>query len=452
MSAETTQRVHDLPWYRIVKLTDRLIFGSFRLTSIFNIGQIGKARCTVKRTTQEVNACIEKIIDRELKALGISSKQGSTDSITLAHVYDMIGKLDPTSTDYREGLADTLCKEQAFTAATRIYTVFCEANPDRKDVKIRAIQAMIGAKDFEGALTEIHEAKISLFPPEQVKNKPARATLDMLKADCLIELKHYDEARRTLLDLLQADYTSIEGIDDVKRKLFLVGLGEDLRKFESEPRDDAGLFAKAKKMYGSLSTYTQGSVWTKDCYLSDFEFLVYAACSKKVTANNELHGMIKARIQEFLRLNIVSPKALLHSFLTRMIAVEKEAQGFLERYHKFAQATQENIPEVAQPIIDARKDAIRDAFFGSDRMNGSSGLASNLETFQAMLGYFRESRQFEDDESTQVMQRITDLLVQTNNSIITCRDSLVATVRGGRHAYINAINMGAFVPQLENGQ
>lgn len=425
LSSATTAKVQNLPFYDIVKIVDQLGF----LNCL--CGDIGKERETVSRTLEELDLCITRVATRELKALAAMNNQSVSAGIDTVQVYTLIGSLNPNSSSHLKGLADHLHKSRAFVAASRTYALFCEKNPDHKNFKPKAILALVGAKQFSEALAEIKEAKVTLFPPEP-KNLAIRAHLDMLKATCLIELKAYDEAREVLLEQLDANNQS----DKVKQMLTSLAIEEEIDAFERAPRDDASLFAKAKAMFASQDS-KYALAWTKDCLISDFKFWLFTACAMRISSKRKLYETTLTRIDAFLKSGAVTPKTLLETFKTRVGAIHVEAASFLDAYLKFAKETLKDVPEAALPIVEAQKTAIRETVFGDDRLNGSSGLQQNLATFHTIYNQIVDSKLFEDSESKTALREIEALLAQTNNSIQTCKDSLVKTIQDGSHPYIN---------------
>ncbi|MCE5294357.1 MAG: hypothetical protein LLF94_07055 [Chlamydiales bacterium] len=427
------------PWWHAVKICDKLGLH-------FLCGQLGKERQAVHRATSDINACITKITQRELLALSKIKEFTPQSSMNCVQLYEKIGKLDPSSTLHLEGLADCYYAQKAFAVSRAHYATFLRAHPTRHDVKVKEIQAMVSGGDFTQALAEIEEAKIGLFPVENVKNKPTRSVLDSLKADCLLELKRYPEARSHLLMLLQQEPTN----DDVKRKLFLVGFGEALVENQV---DDESFFAYAKKMFGQLPRYTQGTTsWTKDCFISDFEFWVFLACSKKISEDKKMHALVLQRISQFVKQPIVSQKALLESITARVDVIKRDADGFLAKYHRFADDTSGAIPDITMPLVAARKIELKEAFFGADRLNSLAGLQHNVDAFSAIVKECHDSGRFNDAEQQTALQKITDLLSQTKNAIGITVNSLISTAINGSHPHINKDALPFIAPLLINAQ
>lgn len=435
LSSATSLKVQSLPFYDIVKIVDKLGF-----LNCF-CGDIGKERETVSRTLEELDLCTTRVATRELKALAVMNNQSVSAGIDTVQVYTLIGSLDPNSSAHLEGLADHLFKSKAYDAASRIYALFCEKNPDHQRVKPKAILALMKAKNFNKALAELHEAKVTLFPPEP-KNLAVRSGLDIIKASCLIELKAYAEAREALLALMATTPQN----DPIKDKLVWLAIEEALRDFEQNPKDDARFFAKAKAMFASQES-KHTLAWTNDCLISDFTFWLFIACAKRTSSNRKAHEIILGRIDAFLKSEAVTPKASLDTFKAKVAAIQLESASFLNAYLQFAQETIKNIPEAALPIVEAQKTSIQETIYGDDRINGSSGLQQNLATFRTIYKQIIESKLFDDSESKTTLREIDALLTQTGNSIQTCKDSLVKTIQDGTHPYINPQSL-PFTQQL----
>lgn len=429
LAMATTAKVERLPFYDIVKIVDKFVDNFGFLNCL--CGDIGKEREVVAQATEDLDACIARITRRELSQLAAMDAQSVSAGIDTVHAYTLIGSLDPNQTAHLEGLADHLFKSKAYTAASTTYALYCEKNPDHKNVKPKAILALAGAKNYQIALDEISKAKVTLFPPDP-KNVAIRAHLDMVKASCLIELKQYNFAREALLELLTAQPSN----DKIKEKLVSLAIEEALFAFEQAPRDDAGIFAKAKAMFAAQES-KHTLAWTNDCLIADFRFWLLAASTLRVSSNKKLYDAILGKIDEFLKSRAVTPKTLLETFKTKVSTIHVEASSFLDTYLKFAKETFKDIPEAALPLVEAQKTTIKEIIFGDDRLNGSSGLQQNLDTLRIVYKQLIDSKLFDDSESKTALREIEALLQQTNNAIQTCKDSLVKTIQDGSHPYIN---------------
>lgn len=426
LTADTDATVQGLSKFRFfAKLCDRIGLN-------FLNGKIGKARICVNRSLRDVEVAIQTITNRELTC-GFKPEEQSQPSfhIDLIHFYDLINRLNPNNWLYLRSHAGLSLSEGAFKTAYTSYTTLCERNPELiRGVKVDMIRALMGSKNYEKALQEILDAKNELFPPNSPYENQ-RGTLDLLKATCLMELKRHDEAREVLVGMFGVQGAPYE----VLQNLVLITIGEAAGAVPYDP----SLFERAKKMYGSLPMFTHRSVaWTKDCLVSDFAFWLHNAMSKVITSNDTLFARTLERISEFLKSKTVSSKALLETFLFEVMKQEQNAQSFLKRYHEFAAVTQNPIPDAANPIIEARREALKIQLFGVDKLYGSSGMIKNLATFTEVLRLFRESKEFEDGESKQTLQQIEDLLKQTANALNTGKESMVKTIENGTHPYINA--------------
>lgn len=436
LANEADRQLAELPYFHYIRICDAIGLD-------FLCEDIGRAKICVKRARKDLDRCIHKITKHEL--LGLAKLRNAPSSMTHVMVYDMIGKLNPHSSAHLEPLADCLLSQKAFSSAARIYAAFLQSNPSRKECKLKEIQALIGAREYALAVEEIQEAKIALFLPEDARDLPYRDILDSYKADCLIELKQYEEARKVLLTLLKPGQTD-EGI---KQKLFLAAFGEELSSYDYEFEDDETFFSRAKKMFGQHPSYTHGSVvWSKDCFISDFEFWVFAACNNKVKENQHVHAAVVKKIESFIQKEIVSPKQLLESILERAKRVDNNAKAFLQRYHLFAEETAGPVANVAMPIVEARKAILRESIFGADNLAGSTGFSHSLDIFTKIVMACRRSRRFEDAQSKTALQQIQDLLSQTTKAIDTCKESLVATALDGSHPQINVHSLPFIAPLL----
>ncbi len=440
LTEDTDHKVQDLPFWRIRKYTDRLGFGFFDFLN----GKIGKARMCVRRSLQDVEACIQTISKRELLA-GYTPEEQSLPSfgVDIVHYFNMINRLHPNDPLCQTKLASHLLSEGAYMTAHATYKTFCEQNPGlARTVKLDMIRALMSAGNFEKALEEILDAKNELFPPDAPKDafKTERATLDLKKATCLIELKRYDEAREVLLQQFGEQGASHEAL----AQLFLISLGEATA--------DLSLVERAKQMFAQLPHNTKKSVaWSKDCLIFTFEFWLHSACCNLIKENQAFYTQSLESIDAFIQSKAVTPKVLLESLLNRAKLEETRANNFLKAYHNFAKVTQQPIPEASTPVIDGRKEALYVQLFGAKQAFSPSGILTNLDTLKIILKKCQNSKLFEDAESTQTMQQITDLLELTKHNLDTAVKSLVATVQAGKHPYINVQSL-PFVANLMIGQ
>ncbi len=438
LAKEANEQLEALPFFHYIRLCDKIGLH-------FLCEDIGRAKICISRTRKDLDRCIHKITKHELAGLAKMKNLHASSSMAAVQVYDMIGKLNPHTSLHLEGLADCLLSQRAFFAAARTYATFLQSNPSRKECKLKEIQAMVGAQEYSQAIQEIQEAKISLFPPEDGRNLPFRDTLDGYKADCLVELKRYEEARKVLLTLLKPDQLN-EGI---KQKLVLVAFHEEMSRYDNAEVGDEPLFSYSKKMFGQLPSYIQGGIaWSKDCFISDFEFWIFAACHNKVSKNHQMHESVLQRIEHFIQSALVSPQYILKSILIRAQRVDNDAKAFLQRYHQFAQETRGPIAAVAMAIVEARKTALRESIFGADSMAGSGGLQHTLDTFGSIVEVCKRSNYYNDPECKITLQQIHDLLSQTTKAIATCKESLVATALEGSHPYINLDSLPFIAPLL----
>lgn len=427
---ELQAEISAMPWWYLEKIEASLGLGIF--------GGSSRSLASVKAVRIGLLDRFKELGQRNLKILDELNTQRDGQTMTILHLYDLIGQIQPEDKRYLKGMAERLVIEQAYSKAIDFLNTCSEHYPNDVTLLHKKVLCLHGLEKYQEALEVIRDYKVTCRANDETKAAVwQRAQFESARVDCLVGAKEYLEAEKILEQLIR----QFPRENYLKGKMISVSVMSEVERHD--PKEQQFFLERAKKQFTQLDEYAQ-LAWTSQSMEADLSFWLFVLCSNPLAVEGEeIFGKIQEEIHKLVDKRVVSVAAI-EKEMTRMATIlTKEVGEFKDQFQRFLQETSsEDIPSlkgILNAIREARIYSMKIKVYGERNRNSNSGIVNKIKVIKTLLEYFKKDPQFQEGERKTFLHNTTHTVASAENELTLCVQGLQKMCSEGFHPFAQSL-------------
>ncbi|MBS0656335.1 MAG: hypothetical protein JSR46_11205 [Verrucomicrobia bacterium] len=429
LEKEAADTIEDLPF--LERVVEQI--GVLLKCGLF--GPHSSSLVTVQAVQVAVTAQLSELGKRELRTLDGLNTSNAPQTMPILHLYHLIGELQPEDRHYLKGLADRLMIERAYDKALEKLEQ-CPESPDL-EVQRKKIVAMTGCGRYDDALNSIAACKLTFSGYQDTpKIIEIRAQLDDMKADCLVGLKNYSEAREVLGALIKKG-------GYYKHKMIFSTIADEINHFTVVA--SKFFLQRAKKQFNQLDDYVP-IVWGQQGLEADLDFWLFVLRSNPAANENKaICEHVMREIHALIESGLVSVAAIENGVQRIADELQNEVSEFKLQLQTFMQETSsKEIPiaeDIQKAIHDARLKSMTTKIYGDKITGSNAGMLHKITVVGTLLEYLKKQPSFEKSEQKTKLHNLTLGIESAMSELKLCLKGLNILCHEGFHPLADKITL-----------
>lgn len=437
------EQIHDLPVYDFSALMERI--GASCNCGLLG-GPIAKSLVTVNAVRVEVAAQLSELGQRELKELDLLNTNNDPQTMPILHLYDLIGKLQPSERHYLRGLAKRLMIERAYSKALELLE-HCPEYPNLETQRLK-ISALKGAGRYVEAINTIAECKLSLKDSHETPELIGiRVQIEDMKADCLVGMKDYRQAR----EVLEALVNCFPASNLLKRKMVFVTIFDEVQQFiNRELKNKQYFLQRAKMQFNQLEEYLP-NIWSQRGLESDFDFWLFVLTSNAIASeSSDIAAHAMKAIGDLIDSGLVSIPAIEKGLKGIATRLEEEVTVFAKQFKCFMEETSsKTIPfrqDIQEAVQNARLGSMETQIYGDKVTGSNAGILHKIAIIEELVKNLNDLPDFQKSEQKTLLCTITLSVQSAKKELGICSQGLALICKEGFHPLADKLQL-AIMPK-----